>query len=283
GHPTTFSSKAFVFKCLEVFVFKVLIFQFLRHEKPTVRRGCQEETPQTPSWAPSNQNAASPAPHPTWPPPFSNGRPPRARSLLPIRGHVVPLRWRAHSPPPAQTQPRFSRPRASRHQPPGARACARARAAPSAAAAAAAAAAWRIWLRCAAPLLPVRLPPFIRPGAAPASTEFQTMNYVGQLAGQVLVTVKELYKGINQATLSGCIDVVVVRQQDGTYQCSPFHVRFGKLGVLRSKEKVIDIEINGDAVDLHMKLGDNGEAFFVQETEEENVRGLCILMATILR
>lgn len=95
------------------------------------------------------------------------------------------------------------------------------------------------------------------------------MNYVGQLAGQVIVTVKELYKGINQATLSGCIDVIVVRQQDGTYQCSPFHVRFGKLGVLRSKEKVIDIEINGDAVDLHMKLGDNGEAFFVEETEEE--------------
>ncbi|KAK2488954.1 hypothetical protein MC885_004904 [Smutsia gigantea] len=95
------------------------------------------------------------------------------------------------------------------------------------------------------------------------------MNYVGQLAGQVFVTVKELYKGINQATLSGCIDVIVVRQQDGTYQCSPFHVRFGKLGVLRSKEKVIDIEINGEAVDLHMKLGDNGEAFFVEETEEE--------------
>ncbi|TRY92336.1 hypothetical protein DNTS_013305 [Danionella cerebrum] len=97
-----------------------------------------------------------------------------------------------------------------------------------------------------------------------------TMNYVGQLAGQVLVTMKELYKGINQATLSGCIDVVVVRQKDGTYLCSPFHVRFGKLGVLRSKEKVIDIEINGEPVDLHMKLGDNGEAFFVQETEEQN-------------
>ncbi|KAK5860180.1 hypothetical protein PBY51_021676 [Eleginops maclovinus] len=98
-----------------------------------------------------------------------------------------------------------------------------------------------------------------------------TMNYVGQLAGQVLVTVKELYKGINQATLSGCIDVVVVRQRDGTYQCSPFHVRFGKLGVLRSKEKVIDIEVNGEPVELHMKLGDNGEAFFVQEAEELNI------------
>uniref|UniRef100_A0A3P8ZQP3 phosphatidate phosphatase n=1 Tax=Esox lucius TaxID=8010 RepID=A0A3P8ZQP3_ESOLU len=100
--------------------------------------------------------------------------------------------------------------------------------------------------------------------------DVDTMNYVGQLAGQVLVTVKELYKGINQATLSGCIDVVVVRQPNGTFQCSPFHVRFGKLGVLRSKEKVIDIEINGEPVELHMKLGDNGEAFFVQETEQHN-------------
>ncbi|XP_076014318.1 phosphatidate phosphatase LPIN2-like isoform X2 [Genypterus blacodes] len=96
------------------------------------------------------------------------------------------------------------------------------------------------------------------------------MNYVGQLAGQVLVTVKELYKGINQATLSGCIDVIVVRQPDGTFQCSPFHVRFGKLGVLRSREKVIDVEINGEPVDLQLKLGENGEAYFVQETQQHN-------------
>ncbi|XP_048354702.1 phosphatidate phosphatase LPIN1 isoform X1 [Sphaerodactylus townsendi] len=94
----------------------------------------------------------------------------------------------------------------------------------------------------------------------------QTMNYVGQLAGQVFVTVKELYKGLNPATLSGCIDIIVVRQPDGNLHCSPFHVRFGKMGVLRSKEKVVDIEINGEAIDLHMKLGDNGEAFFVEET-----------------
>ncbi|KAL7406455.1 hypothetical protein ABVT39_019849 [Epinephelus coioides] len=95
----------------------------------------------------------------------------------------------------------------------------------------------------------------------------QTMNYVGQLAGQVFVQVKELYRGLNPATLSGCIDVIVVRQPDGTLQCSPFHVRFGKMGVLRSREKVVDIEINGEPVSLHMKLGENGEAFFVTETE----------------
>ncbi|XP_077147558.1 phosphatidate phosphatase LPIN1 isoform X2 [Ranitomeya variabilis] len=98
-------------------------------------------------------------------------------------------------------------------------------------------------------------------------TTTQTMNYVGQLAGQVFVTVKELYRGLNPATLSGCIDVIVVRQPNGNLQCSPFHVRFGKMGVLRSREKVVDIEINGECVDLHMKLGDNGEAFFVEETE----------------
>ncbi|XP_072218111.1 phosphatidate phosphatase LPIN1 isoform X2 [Leuresthes tenuis] len=95
------------------------------------------------------------------------------------------------------------------------------------------------------------------------------MNYVGQLAGQVFVQVKELYRGLNPATLSGCIDVIVVRQPDGSLQCSPFHVRFGKMGVLRSREKVVDMEINGEPVDLHMKLGDNGEAFFVKETEND--------------
>uniref|UniRef100_G3UAX3 phosphatidate phosphatase n=1 Tax=Loxodonta africana TaxID=9785 RepID=G3UAX3_LOXAF len=95
------------------------------------------------------------------------------------------------------------------------------------------------------------------------------MNYVGQLAETVLGTVKELYRGLNPATLSGGIDVLVVKQVDGSFRCSPFHVRFGKLGVLRSREKVVDIEINGEPVDLHMKLGDNGEAFFVQELESQ--------------
>lgn len=65
------------------------------------------------------------------------------------------------------------------------------------------------------------------------------MNYVGHLAESVFVTVKRLYHDLNPATLSGCIDVIVVRQPDNSFKCSPFHVRFGKLGVLRSKEKVV--------------------------------------------
>ncbi|XP_030897066.1 phosphatidate phosphatase LPIN3 isoform X6 [Leptonychotes weddellii] len=96
------------------------------------------------------------------------------------------------------------------------------------------------------------------------------MNYVGQLAGTVLGTMKDIYQGLNPATLSGGIDVLVVKQVDGSFRCSPFHVRFGKLGVLRSREKVVDIEINGEPVDLHMKLGDSGEAFFIQELESDD-------------
>ncbi|XP_031439930.1 phosphatidate phosphatase LPIN2 isoform X2 [Clupea harengus] len=48
------------------------------------------------------------------------------------------------------------------------------------------------------------------------------------------------------------------------------HERKWYVNALRSREKVVDIEVNGEPVDLHMKLGDNGEAFFVQEAEELN-------------
>lgn len=30
----------------------------------------------------------------------------------------------------------------------------------------------------------------------------------------------------------------------------------------------MDIEINGEAVDIHMKLGESGEAFFIEEFDE---------------
>lgn len=62
-----------------------------------------------------------------------------------------------------------------------------------------------------------------------------SMNYIGR----VLNNFKEFYNEINGATLTGAIDVVVVELPDGTFNCSPFHVRFGKIGVLRSREKVV--------------------------------------------
>ncbi|XP_050670662.1 phosphatidate phosphatase LPIN3 isoform X2 [Leptidea sinapis] len=89
-----------------------------------------------------------------------------------------------------------------------------------------------------------------------------SMNYIGTFF-------KKFYSEINSATLTGAIDVIVVEQPDGSFTCSPFHVRFGKLGVLRSRFKVVDLELNGETLPIHMKLGESGEAFFVVEVGED--------------
>ena len=73
----------------------------------------------------------------------------------------------------------------------------------------------------------------------------------------------------NSSTLSGALDVIVVQHSDGTLRSTPFHVRFGKLKVFRSKEKLVQLLVNGQPVALAMKLASTGEAFFVEETEEQ--------------
>ncbi|KAJ3332745.1 hypothetical protein HDU76_013230 [Blyttiomyces sp. JEL0837] len=84
---------------------------------------------------------------------------------------------------------------------------------------------------------------------------------------EVVSTVADFYGNINPATLSGAIDIVVVQQESGELSCSPFHVRFGKLKLLRPVEKKVLISINGEPTDLVMKVGEAGEAFFVVKTE----------------
>ncbi|KAI6034709.1 LNS2-domain-containing protein [Pisolithus microcarpus] len=95
------------------------------------------------------------------------------------------------------------------------------------------------------------------------------MNY---LRGAVSATY-QYYKDINPSTLTGAIDVIVVRRQasDGDIHlaCSPFHVRFGKLQVLRPADKKVNVFVNGNPIPFGMKIGDAGEAFFVVETEED--------------
>nr|CAD2199773.1 unnamed protein product [Meloidogyne enterolobii] len=91
------------------------------------------------------------------------------------------------------------------------------------------------------------------------------MNYVYYIFNNV----KYLYNSMNSATLSGAIDVIVVEQPDGTMLSTPFHVRFGKYGVFNYDDKYVDIQINNEEIDLKMKLGGNGVAFFVEKSEEE--------------
>lgn len=72
---------------------------------------------------------------------------------------------------------------------------------------------------------------------------------------------------INEAFLSGALDVVIIESPDSTYRCSPFHVRFGKLKLLRTREKIVTITVNGVLSDLTMRLGKAGEAYFIDEDD----------------
>ncbi|OUC42377.1 putative LNS2 protein [Trichinella nativa] len=84
-------------------------------------------------------------------------------------------------------------------------------------------------------------------------------------------SVRDFYNGINSATLTGAIDVVVVEQPNGEYIGSSFYVRFGKIGVLQSRAKLVDIMINDQPVDICMRLSSTGEAFFVESITEADV------------
>ncbi len=59
------------------------------------------------------------------------------------------------------------------------------------------------------------------------------------LARNIIRPLQQWYSEINSATLTGAIDVIVVEQEDGSFVSSPFHVRFGKLGVLKAREKIV--------------------------------------------
>lgn len=90
------------------------------------------------------------------------------------------------------------------------------------------------------------------------------MQYVRNISDSVSTA----WNSINPATLSGAIDVIVVEQEDGSYACSPFHVRFGKFSLLRPFEKKVEFAVNGKRQEYGMKLGEGGEAFFVFETTD---------------
>ncbi|KAI4366424.1 hypothetical protein MLD38_022305 [Melastoma candidum] len=69
----------------------------------------------------------------------------------------------------------------------------------------------------------------------------------------------------------GAIDIIVVEQPDGTFKSSPWYVRFGKFqGVLKTKEKIVKLCVNGVEADINMYLNHKGEAYFLQVVEEED-------------
>ncbi|CAO1625784.1 unnamed protein product [Jaminaea pallidilutea] len=123
------------------------------------------------------------------------------------------------------------------------------------------------------------------------------MQYVGRFVSSVYNTITP---NINPATLSGAIDVIVVEReveveeevadddpQHATLSAggkrtrkvkrtelasTPFHVRFGKMSVLRPGERKVTLHLNNSSEPLPfaMKIGEQGEAFFVVELDDES-------------
>ena len=117
---------------------------------------------------------------------------------------------------------------------------------------------------------PSRLPPW-SPRRSPSST-------MSVFFDRLLNTYSKVSDALtfNAATLSGAIDIIVIHHSDDTFKSTPFHVRFGKLQLLKSREKLVSIRVNGVECQWKMKLGHAGEAFFVLDagkqqpaTEEE--------------
>jgi len=75
----------------------------------------------------------------------------------------------------------------------------------------------------------------------------------------------------------GAVDIVVVRQKDGSFKSSPWYVRFGKLHMV-SKEKVkVHISVNGVEPDFYLYLNLKGEVVFNHGDTQEEQEGESIV------
>ncbi|KAG5550096.1 hypothetical protein RHGRI_015145 [Rhododendron griersonianum] len=90
------------------------------------------------------------------------------------------------------------------------------------------------------------------------------MNVVGKVGSLISQGVYSVATPFHP--FGGAVDIIAVKQQDGTFRSAPWYVRFGKFqGVLKGAEKMVRITVNGIEADFHMYLDNSGEAYFVRE------------------
>ncbi|KAK6126054.1 hypothetical protein DH2020_040168 [Rehmannia glutinosa] len=94
------------------------------------------------------------------------------------------------------------------------------------------------------------------------------MNVVGKVSSFITQGVYSVATPFHP--FGGAVDIIVVKQNDGTFRSTPWYVRFGKFqGVLKGAEKVVRIEVNGVEANFHMHLDNSGEAYFVREVDPD--------------
>nr|XP_025886636.1 phosphatidate phosphatase PAH2-like isoform X2 [Solanum lycopersicum] len=95
------------------------------------------------------------------------------------------------------------------------------------------------------------------------------MNTVGRIGSYIGRGVSSVSGTFHP--FGGAVDIIVVEQPDGSLKTSPWYVRFGKFqGVLKAREKVVNIAVNGVEAGFHMYLDGRGRAFFIKDVDIED-------------
>ena len=68
---------------------------------------------------------------------------------------------------------------------------------------------------------------------------------------------------------SGSMDILVIESTNGVLKSSAFHVRFGSLKVIKSKEQNIEIFVNSKKTSVTMILSSSGDAYFLYDKDKE--------------
>ena len=69
---------------------------------------------------------------------------------------------------------------------------------------------------------------------------------------------------------SGSMDILVIESPNGILKSSAFHVRFGSLKVIKSKEQIIEIFVNSKKTPVSMILSSSGDAYFLYDDVIKN-------------
>jgi len=67
------------------------------------------------------------------------------------------------------------------------------------------------------------------------------------------------------------MDILVIESPNGIFKSSSFHVRFGSLKVIKSKEQDIEIYVNSKKTNVTMKLSSSGDAYFQFDESDSQV------------
>ena len=84
---------------------------------------------------------------------------------------------------------------------------------------------------------------------------------------------QDFFSGVAQSlnpkkgSFSGAMDVIVVLHPNGTLISTPFYIKFGRFKLAKSKNKKVDLIVNGFKTDIGMELNSAGIATFYKDIE----------------